>query len=542
MAGEKRDTAVLLKDGLIVDGTGKPAYKGSVLLKGGRIEKISRGNIAFRGPAMDCEGKAIAPGFVDIHSHNDWFLTTRGRTEFKTPFIEQGITTFVGGNCGFSFAGLAEDARPEHLNLIMDNLFKSGNDGISWRTMAGFAAQAKKAGLTHNLAMLAGHGTARASLRGFDPSPLGPDELKRMIYILEKAMDEGARGVSLGLQYEPGIFSPVDELREIARAVKHRDGILTGHLRAFTTISAAYPMKPFGEPHNLKALREFLDIARETGVRVQVSHLIFVGEKTWGTFDRVLQMIDRAIDDGVDVMFDTYSYQCGASVINVLLPPWFLAGLPGSYESRAALFRLTLELKALQALLGFGVGDIQITFANDEELNRYNGMFLSDIAKERDKADVPNLLDFAERSGGRARVLMHRYSTPDIVKSLMRHRASMFMTDAWVEPSGSQNPSAFGCFPRFLQIARESGCIGLEEAVRKMTLAGAERFRLERRGAIREKYAADVVVFDPEKVADNNTVEHTDRRPSGIEAVFVNGVQVLKKGKAEAKPRAGMML
>jgi N-acyl-D-amino-acid deacylase len=542
MSGKGKDTGILLKNGLIVDGTGAPAEKGSVLIKGGRIEKISRGAIAFRGPEINCAGKVIAPGFVDMHSHNDWFLPTKGKAEFKTPFTGQGITTFVGGNCGFSIAGLADDARPENLELITDNLFKAGHDGISWRSMADFAAHAKRTGLTHNLAMLAGHGTARTSLRGFNAAPLGPDEMKRMIFLLEKSMDEGARGVSLGLQYEPGIFSTVDELREIARAVKRKDGILTAHKRAFTTISTAYPLKPFGEPHNLKALRELLDIARETGVRLQVSHLIFVGEKTWNTCERALALIDRAIDDGVDVKFDTYSYGCGASVINVLLPPWFLAGLPGSYESRAALLRLSLELKAMQKLLGFGVGDIQVTFANDDELNAYNGMFLSDIARKRGLPDVRNLLDFARRSGGRARVLMHRYSTPEIVRELMRHRASMFMTDAWVEPSGAQNPAAFGCFPRFLQIARESGCIGLEEAVRKMTLAGAERFGLERRGAIREKFAADIVVFDPEGIRDNNTVERTDLAPGGIEAVFINGVRVLKKGKADSKARPGMML
>ena len=533
---------LLLKNGLIVDGTGAPGKTGSVLLKGGVIEKVFHGKADVKCPAVDCAGKVIAPGFIDLHSHNDWFLASKGRMEFKAPFTRQGITTMVGGNCGFSASNIKKNIRPEHLALISDNLFKAGFDAVTWRSLKEFMAVCGKNGLTHNLAMLAGHGTARASIRGFNAAPLSKEESAEMLRLLERAMDEGARGVSLGLQYEPGIFAGTGELEDVARLVKKKNKILTVHSRAYSALSPGYPIRPFGTPHNILALEEMIGVARRTGVRLQLSHLIFVGTKTWPSCDRALAIIDRAIDDGVDVKFDTYAYSCGASVINVVLPAWFLSDIPANYDNPAALRRLRLEIFGMTALLGFGYGDVQVTYGNHGELNPLNGFFADGIAKARGTSKFRALLDVSRMSKGTARVLNHRYSNPAIIDSLMKHRASLFMTDAWVESSGFQNPSAFGCFPRFLQMSRERGVLTLEECVRKMTGANAERMELKDRGIIREKMAADITVFDWNAVRDNNTVDRTDARPDGIEAVYVNGVRVYAGGKLDEKALPGMML
>jgi N-acyl-D-amino-acid deacylase len=533
---------LLLKNGLIVDGTGAPGKNGSVLIRGGVIEKVFYGKADVKCPAVDCAGTVIAPGFIDLHSHNDWFLASKGRTEFKAPFTRQGITTMVGGNCGFSASNIKKDIRPEHLALISDNLFKAGFDAVTWRSLKDFGAVCKKNGLTHNLAMLAGHGTARASIRGFNAAPLSKEESAELLKLLEQAMDEGARGVSLGLQYEPGIFAGFDELVDVARLVKKKNKILTVHARAYSALSPGYPIKPFGTPHNIIALEEMLEVARRTGVRLQLSHLIFVGTKTWPSCDRALELIDRAIDDGVDVKFDTYSYSCGASVINVVLPAWFLADIPANYDNPAALRRLRLEIFGMTALLGFGYGDVQVTYGNHEELNPLNGMFADGIAKARGTSKFRALVDVSRMSKGTARVLNHRYSNEAIIDRLMKHRASLFMTDAWVEESGFQNPAAYGCFPRFLQIARERGVLTLEECVRKMTGASAERMGLKNRGVIKEKMAADITVFDYNAIRDNNTVDRSDARPGGIEAVYVNGSRVYSGGKLDEKARPGMML
>ncbi|PKL37990.1 MAG: hypothetical protein CVV44_12540 [Spirochaetae bacterium HGW-Spirochaetae-1] len=545
MKSAKKGEYTLLKDGIIIDGLGNRGVRGSVLVNGPSIEKVIYGITNDKGRVIDCSGLVIAPGFIDCHSHLDWFAAMKNGERFTSPFIEQGITSFVGGNCGFSPAALNKEMSTSNEKAVIDNLFKEGFRGIDrlpWRSMAEFFQSLSSAGISHNLAMFAGHGSIRASIKGLDPSPLSSDEKKMMLSLMEAAMDEGAKGVSLGLQYEPGQFAPDDELEDIAKLVKKHDKMLAVHSRAYSAVSAAYPVIPFGTPHNLIALKEMLGLARRTGVRLQLSHLIFVGTKTWSSCDDALEMIDRAIDDGIDVKFDTFAYSHGAPLINSFMPSWFISNTEKNYRSRKALMRLKFELKILKTILGIGFEDMQVIRSNSEDLDRFNGMFLNDIARERGMSETDNFIDFSKKSGGRAAMIVHKYSTPEIIKMLMKHRASLFMTDAWVEPGEHQNSAAYGCFPRFLQIAREEKCISIEEAIRKMTGAAAERMRLHDRGVLQEKKAADIVVFDPSKIKDNNTRERGNIRPSGIEAVFVNGIQVLKKGKSEVLAKGGVVL
>jgi len=527
----------LLKNGLIVDGTGAPGFPGSVLLAGDRIEAVTTEEVDATGEVIDCTDRVIAPGFIDMHSHMDWLLPVSDRPELKAPFINQGITTFIAGNCGYGVAGFMEDS--PHMDLITDrtrDLYE-----MTWRTMDEYFEYIKNVGLSHNLANLAGHGTTRASIRGFDASPLSSDEMDLMLGLLGEAMDMGAYGVSLGLQYEPGIFATLDELREVAKIIKSRDKVLTVHMKAYSSLSGTYPLKLFGTPHNLLGIEDMIQVARDTGVKLQMSHLIFVGSRTWKNYEEALGMIDGAIAEGLDVKFDTYAYHCGTSHINVFMPEWFLANVPEAYEDKKILGKLKRQISLMESLLGFGYEDIQITNANCEELEQYNGMFLAEIARKRGMKDFENFIDVARKSNGLARVLNHRYSNPEIVDALMAHPASLFMTDATTVTEGVQNPGCFGCFPKFLMDARDRNIITLEETVYKMTGASVERFGLTTRGLIKEGMAADIVVFDPENIADNNTLTETDRAPSGIDAVYLNGVRVAAGGTADGGSGAGVV-
>ena len=197
-----------------------------------------------------------------------------------------------------------------------------------------------------------------------------------------------------------------------------------------------------------------LEVARKTGVKMQLSHLIFVGEKSWKTCPEALELVDKARKEGLEVQFDTYAYHCGVSVINVFLPQWFLARLPENYESTSARRKLRNEMYIVRKLLGFGYSDIQVTNAIDPELVQYNGMFVDEIAKARKMDELDCLLDISKRTKGAARVLNHRYSKLQNVHDMIRHPAALFMTDAWVTPAGVQNPGAFGNFPLLLQYAR----------------------------------------------------------------------------------------
>jgi N-acyl-D-amino-acid deacylase len=537
MAETSGDVKTLLHGGSIVDGTGGSSRPGSVLLQGARIAAI--GDLPRdAGTPIDCTGKVIAPGFIDAHSHMDFFAASNDPHHFDS-FTAQGVTTFVAGNCGFSPFGFAPETK--HRGLLENSLFKAGRETLDWNSFSEFREVVDALGLTHNFLHLVGHGAARASLSGFEARPLSTEEHAQMIALLDQAMGEGAAGVSLGLQYKPGVFAKLDELDEVARLVKRHDKLLTVHAKAYSSFSGTYPMVPFGRAHNLKAIDDMLGVARRTGVRLQFSHLIFVGTRTWRTVDEAIELFDRAIDDGVDVCFDMFPYRCGATLLNTLLPEWFMARTPGALRDPLARARLRVEAEVGFRLVGFGYPQMQITNACCPEYDEYNGQFLPDIARSVGKSNFDTMLDILDKSRVEARGLFHDYYNDEIIDRLMQHPAALFASDSWPEPGGHQNPAAYGTFPRFLSNARERGNISLEAAVHKMTGSAATRFRLRERGRLEEGYAADVVVFDWDAVQDGVNASG-DAAPSGIEEVFVNGERILSAGAVRTIRGSGELL
>ncbi len=538
----------LLKNGLIVDGTGSKAFNGSLLINGHKIEKVIIEDASFDGNTIDCTGRVIAPGIIDMHSHMDSVLPASDRHDLTTPFTRQGVTTFVGGNCGYGIAGFKKGSQNLTAESSNRDFYKTVNKRtkglykLQWDTMGGYFDFLEKNGITHNLATLVGNGTTRASLQGFDPTPMTGKRMQEQMYLLEEALEQGARGVSYGLQYEPDVFVTLDELNQVAAMVKQKDKIITVHMKAYSALSGTYPLEFYGVPHNLQAIEEMLNLGRETNARIQLSHLIFVGERTWKSYEKAFELIDQAIQDGVDVKFDTYAYHCGVSIINVFLPEWFLARVPEVFNSRWALLKLRAELTLITNLLGFGYEDIQITKANHPDLEQYNGMFMKDIAQKRNMNEFENFIDFVQKSNGIAAVLNHRYSNQEQVKAMIQHPASLFQTDATVRLEGVQNPAAFGNFPRILQYARDYDLISLEEVVHKMSGASADRFNIQDRGILAENKAADIMVFDWHKVKDNNTDLKTSEAPSGIDYVFINGTLALDRGKINTKARPGVVI
>jgi N-acyl-D-amino-acid deacylase len=537
MAAHVQDQRTLLRGGLIVDGTGRPPRPGSVLLDGRRIAAV--GDLPDGvGTPVECEGKVIAPGFIDAHSHMDFFSTSENPHHFDS-FTAQGVTTFVAGNCGFSPFGFAPETK--YRSLLENSLFKAGRETLDWNSFAEYCEVLDSLGLTHNFVHLVGHGAARTSLSGFDARRLSEPEHAQMLAILDRALSEGAAGVSFGLQYKPGVFAKLEELDDVARLVKRHDKLLTVHAKAYSSFSGTYPMIPFGRPHNLKAIDDMLGLARRTGVRLQFSHLIFVGSRTWKTVDQAVALFDRAIGDGVDVCFDMFPYGCGATLLNTLLPEWFMAGMPNALHKPLARARLRLEAEVGFRLVGFGYPQIQITNASCAEYDEHNGRFLPDIAERVGKSSFDTMLDILDKSDAQARVLFHDYYNDEIIDRLMQHPAAIFASDSWPELGGHQNPAAYGTFPRFLHKARDRGSLSLEATVHKMTGAGAARFRLADRGRLEEGAAADVVVFDWDEVRDRAN-EAGDARPSGIEQVFVNGQSVLRNGELDLVRGAGELL
>jgi N-acyl-D-amino-acid deacylase len=529
---------LLLKHGLVVDGTGEKPYVGDLLIRDGKIEELVAGRIEFGGEAIDCTGKVIAPGFIDVHSHLDWVFPARDKPELTSPFTAQGITTFVTGNCGYGVAGFRRDS--DHRALLerkAHELFP-----MTWDTMEEFLQEMREIGITNNMANLAGLGTSRASIAGYESGPLTEARLDELAGLMRDSMDQGAYGVSLGLGYRPGIFATQEELKAVAKVIQERNKILAVHMKAYSALSGTYPLEFFGTPHNLLAIEDMLNVARDTGVRLQLSHLIFVGARTWKTFEEAIGMIDDARDEGVDVMFDTYSHNAGNSIVNVFMPEWFLAKGPDAFESTVDMIRLRAELTLMVKLLGFGYDDIQLTNGYTEELNEYNGLFMTEIAEKRGMGNFENLVDIARKTKGKARVLNHSYSMPEHVKAMMQHPLCLFETDTEIAHTGIQSPGCYGTFPRFLQYARDDKLLTLEQVIHKMTAAAADRFRIADRGRLKQSLAADITVFDWNTVRDNTTKENTSAAPTGIEQVIINGQLAFANGRVDTSILPGQIL
>jgi N-acyl-D-amino-acid deacylase len=528
--GAGKDPDILLKGGLIVDGSGAAPYTANLHIRSGKIARISPRAIRTTGVTIECAGRVVAPGFIDAHSHLDWHIPVKGREDLKYPFLSQGITTVVAGNCGLTAAGFREGSAWQGR---VSSMLSAGPFSSPWDTVEDYFSRLESSGTSQNIALLAGHGSTRASIRGNDSYPLHPYEIKELLWLLEQGMDQGARGVSLGLQYEPGTFARADELREVARLVKRKGKILAVHPRAFA---------PARRGQSLQPLNEVIELARATGVRMQISHLFFLGPRAWRTAEAGIAAIDAARKAGFDIGFDLTPFDCAATEIGVVLPAWFLARGAAGYTESASLRRLKRDMRLAERQVGFGPSDIQVTNTMDADLAECNGRYLADIARMLRMSPVDALIEISRRSAGHARVLLHNAGSDRIVEAMMRHPAALFMTDAWVEHAGVQNPAAFAAFPRLLRVARERRVLPLEEAVRKMTGAAAERFGLAGRGSLAEGHPADIVVFDPETTGETMPETETGTAAQGIEYVFVNGTKIIGSGKKEHPLNTGVPL
>lgn len=520
-----------LTKGRIIDGTGSAQSEGNILIENDRIIRIQNEKPDDSLPQIDCEGHIVAPGFIDIHSHLDWFAGNENSRELIMPFIQQGITTAVGGNCGFSTFGFP--VSHTYNELLSKNLFRGGGAKLDWQNAKGFEEHIAKNGCPMNILSYVGHGTTRTSIRGYDASPLTDKELKQLLDLLEESLNQGACGISLGLQYEPGIFADKRELKAVAKLAKAHNKVLAVHPRAASAVSGTYPMKPFGTPHHILAIKDMIELAEETGVRLQFSHLIFVGSKSWKSADKALKLFEEAKARGVDISFDTYGYSLGASRINVILPEWFLADLKTNLRKKSSLRRLWVEIKAMELVLGFGYKQIRVTNTVYPEWEKYNGLYLSEIASQLKQSAFKTLCDLVRLSNGTAAVLMERYSNSEILKKMIAHPQAYYQTDAWMVRKGVNNPAIYGSIPRVLRLSREHKLLSIEESISKMTGSTAERMGIPERGIIKEGYYADLVVFDEKTISDREDEKGIPLPPEGIKRVIINGKMLINPETAQ---------
>jgi len=510
----------LIRNAKIYDGTGAEPRMGEILIYGDRIAKIGEKIDAAADKVIDLGGKSIAPGFIDGHSHNDWFAIKKEPLPYFEPFLRQGITTFVTGNCGISEIGFEGEC--SYKDKLGGGLFGFEETRGEYGTAEEFF-RATDRQMPCNMAVLAGHCSARAAVGGNENRKLTEKEETEMLAILEKALQQGAAGLSLGLMYRPGMFADVEELKKVAALCVKYNKPLTVHPRAESKVSMAYPQL-LGRSHLLRAFDELVEISKGTNLKLHYSHAIFVGRNSLGAKEELLRMMEALRAEGVDVMFDIYNECLGVSVITVILPTWYQGMSVEERKKPLNRIKLAALVRASAKLLGFDFPDIQVAYIGPG-YEKYEGKSVHDIAKEEGLSDLQAYLKLCELSDFKGRVNMGPYSTPEIISEFEHNPHCLYMTDAWVEEHGIQNPAIYDCYPKFLWDSLRGTGDTMPNTIRRMTGAIADRFMLRERGYLKEGYFADLTVFNEEEI---RKAVPDQEKSFGIERVIINGRTVLE--------------
>jgi N-acyl-D-amino-acid deacylase len=495
----------VLRGATIYDGTGARPINADLALLDDRIVGMGRRLQVAGAEEIDLRGLALAPGFIDIHSHTDTVLFRNPRAEAK---IRQGVTTEVAGQDGTSVGPSREERR-------------FGDFGF--RDLAGFFAAIEKNGTAVNLASMVGAGTVRGYVVGNENRPAMPTEQQQMQALVTQALQQGAVGLSSGLEYSPGGFASREELVFLSRALTGTGLPYASHMRN-------------EDDELLAAVEEAIAVGRFAPAPVQISHLKAQGQRNWWKSEAVLKTIEEARGDGIDVMFDRYPYIAYATGLSNLFPLWSLDGGTQAFLRRIQdpADRTRIEWYVRDKINELGSWDaVQITSAGDA-VAWARGKRFGQLAKERGKEPYELLLEVTiadENRTGMVGFGMSEESTADMLK----HPLGMICSDAGARATfgdGSPHPRTYGSFPRVLgHYVREKKVMPLETAVHKMTQMPARRLKLEGRGVISVGAFADLVAFDPAKVADKATFEQPHQYPVGIPHVWVNGIPVIKGGE-----------
>jgi N-acyl-D-amino-acid deacylase len=517
---------LLIRGGSVVDGTGAPSFRADVGVLGGRIAAVRDLTHAEATRVIDAAGRAVAPGFIDIHTHSDISV-------LYTPGMEssllQGVTTEVVGNCGFSLC-LAQPT--DDFTLEQRGLSRAGLS-IDWPDLGGFLGRIEGEGVAANVATLVGHGTVRKRVMGNADRRPDATELAAMRRELATALEQGGIGLSSGLEYVPGMYADVAELTELAKVAAEAGGFYATHLR--------------DEGDGLEeAVAEAIAVAEGSGLPLQLSHHKAERPRNWGKVRRTLQMADAARARGLDVLLDQYpyvAYQTGLAT--VALPPWANAGTP---EALAAKLRdPDLRERARDWMLESGVSYDGVVISTHPARPELQGRTIQELAQEAGSDPRDVILDLLSEGEGWVSAAHFALSEED-VEFVLRDPHVMVGSDAVAASPSSPfandrtHPRTYGTFARVLgRYVRERGTLTLEEAVRRMTSLPASRLRLSDRGRIAEGCAADLVIFDPAAVADAATFDAPHAFPRGVEAVIVNGTLAALDGRPTGA-RAGRVL
>jgi N-acyl-D-amino-acid deacylase len=508
---------LLIRNGLIIDGSGRPGYIADIAINGDRIVRIGKLKNAGSARELDATGMVVAPGFIDMLGQSESYLLIDPRAMSK---VMMGVTTEITGE-GESIAPINERLIKEQ-----EDFNRRYKLTIDWRTLGEYFSRLEKQGSGVNLATFVGATQVREYVLGFDNRPPTLTELEQMKELVAAAMRDGALGVSTSLQYVPARFAKTDEIVELAKVARQYGGIYATHQRS--------------EANALdESLAEVFQIARRAQIPVEIWHLKTAYKKNWGRMTEVLAKIRRARARGLDITADIYPYIAGSTSLSACLPPWALEGgtekmlarLRDPSTRRQLKEEITIDSKDWENIyLGSGgAPGVLIGSVINSGLESMQGKRLSQIAEEQGKDPLDALFDLILADHGQTGAIYFMMSEDDL-RAAMRAPFVSFCTDSGARANdgplaGSKShPRGWGSYPRILgRYVRDEGLLTLPQAIHKMTGLPAARVGLRDRGLLRPEFYADLTIFDPKRVLDRATFEMPNQHPDGIKFVIING-------------------
>jgi len=515
-------SSFLIRSAQIIDGSKGDPFRGDIAVENGVITEVSS-SIKGRGKTViEADGLMAAPGFIDIHSHTDL-------TIFKHPLAEskalQGVTTEVIGNCGIGAFPVIQERKPVLNDYLKMHEFHLPSNGLSWNNFTQYADQMERIGLGLNLAPLVAHGALRIAVLGAEDRVPNDRELEKMKTLLIDSLEQGAWGLSTGLIYPPGSFAKTEELVDLAKILAHYEALYTSHIR--------------GEGATLmKALDEAIRIGKESGVRVEVSHLKAMGRDNWGRGKEALLKLEKARQSGVDITADQYPYEATSTSLTALVPSWAHAGGVSELLKRLASPEATERLQA-EILLEMNKrgGPSRIVIAEIGSANNagLSGKNIGQIAELRNCAPETAVMRLLLEEKAAVGAVYFSLSDEDVATILSSDQVSVGSDGTGMKAEEdfgtSTHPRSYGTFPRVLGVySRDKGTLSIAKAIHKMTGLTAGRLGLKNRGFIKPGFTADLVLFDPLTIQDRSTFDHPHQYATGVVYTWVNGCPIVREG------------
>jgi N-acyl-D-amino-acid deacylase len=521
---------VLIKGGTVYDGTGGEPRQADIGIIGDRIIAVGNLQNARAGSVVDATNLAVAPGFINMLSHSETSLIVDGRSMSE---LKQGVTTQIFGES--SMGPLTQEMKDRRVAQQGDLKYD-----IVWTTLSEYLTYLERRGISQNVASFIGAPTLREYVIGLDDKPPTPEQLEKMRQLVRQEMEAGALGVTTALIYPPATFAKTDELIEMSKVAAKYKGKYIAHIRS--------------EADQLsEAVEETIRIGREAGLPVEIYHLKASGQDNWPKLASVLAMINDARSKGVKITADMYTYTAGATGLNSCMPPWVYDGGPEAAYKRLqdpdtrkkiadAMRAPSRQWENLYLLAGSPDRILLVGFKS-EALKPLTGKTLAEVARMRGKDPTETVMDLVLEDRSRVGTVYFMMDEENVKKQIRQPWVSFGSDASSMAPEGaflksSTHPRAYGNFARLLgKYVREEKVISLAEAVRRLSGLPATNLELDHRGFLKQGMFADVVVFDPNTIADIATFEKPQQYSVGVKHVFVNGVQVLKDGEhTSARP------